>query len=228
MIEARAAEIGAPLLLHGRDWGVWPTATGLRVEASGRRLELPRPALAGTHQIDNAGLAVAAALQLDEAELDDRGDRPRPARRRAGRHACSGWWRGRWSEPSRPDTTVWLDGGHNPAAGQVLADSLPGLLQRPGAASRGRHALDQGSGTVPGTSAAAGGEHALRARSRRGLEPTIQRPRPRPRGYWVRGPLRRVPSRPRCEAIVADEAAPYDILICGSLYLAGEVLRDNR
>ena len=30
------------------------------------------------------------------------------------------------------------------------------------------------------------------------------------------------------QAIVAAEAAPYDILICGSLYLAGEVLRDNR
>ena len=30
------------------------------------------------------------------------------------------------------------------------------------------------------------------------------------------------------QAIVAAEAAPYDILICGSLYLAGEVLRANR
>ena len=69
-IEERAAEVGAPLLLQDRDWGVWPTATGLRVEASGRRLELPRPVLAGTHQIGNAGLAVAAALQLDEAKLN--------------------------------------------------------------------------------------------------------------------------------------------------------------
>ena len=225
-IEERAAEVGAPLLLQDRDWGVWPTATGLRVEASGRRLELPRPVLAGTHQIGNAGLAVAAALQLDEAKLDTKA---------IGRGLEAARWPARLQRlvagplvrAVPPDTTVWLDGGHNPAAGQVLADSLPGLLQGralhlvvgmlstkdvaqflapllPRAASiRCVPIAGEALSRDPAATAATAGLLGARATSAGSVAAAV-------------------------EAIVAVEAAPYDILICGSLYLAGEVLRDNR
>ncbi|HEX5796175.1 MAG TPA: hypothetical protein VFY19_10045, partial [Geminicoccaceae bacterium] len=66
VIEARAAEIGAPLVVHGRDWRAWRTGERLQVDVEGRRLDLPLPALPGCHQIDNGGLAVACALALGE------------------------------------------------------------------------------------------------------------------------------------------------------------------
>ena len=169
-IEERAAEVGAPLLLQDRDWGVWPTATGLRVEASGRRLELPRPVLAGTHQIGNAGLAVAAALQLDEAKLDTKA---------IGRGLEAARWPARLQRlvagaigPSRPAGYDGLAGRRPQSGGRSGAGrQSAGPAAGPGAPPRGRHALDQGCGTVPGTSAAAGGEHTLRPHSRRGFEP---------------------------------------------------------
>jgi dihydrofolate synthase/folylpolyglutamate synthase len=62
VIEARATEIGIPLLIHGRDWSAHEADGRLVVETRQRRLVLPRPRLEGVHQIGNAGLAVVAAL----------------------------------------------------------------------------------------------------------------------------------------------------------------------
>ena len=226
VIGARAAEIGAPLLLHGRDWDAQEGATGLVVETRERRLELPRPILAGTHQIGNAGLAVTAALQLAAADLDadalGRGLREVRWPARLQRLVA-----GPLVAAVPPGTTVWLDGGHNPAAGRVLADSLPGLLQ-----GRALHLVvgmlstkDLGQFLAPllplttsmrcvpiagealsrdpAASAATAGQMGARAAAAGSVESAV-------------------------EAIVVAEAAPYDILICGSLYLAGEVLRANR
>jgi dihydrofolate synthase / folylpolyglutamate synthase len=226
VIEARAAEVGAPLLLHGRDWDAQEGAAGLVVETRERRLELPRPILAGTHQIGNAGLAVTAALQLAAADLDADA---------LGRGLREARWPARLQRlvagplvaAVPPGTTVWLDGGHNPAAGRVLADSLPGLLQ-----GRALHLVvgmlstkDLGQFLAPllplttsmccvpiagealsrdpAASAATAGQMGARAAAAGSVESAV-------------------------EAIVVAEAAPYDILICGSLYLAGEVLRANR
>jgi dihydrofolate synthase/folylpolyglutamate synthase len=226
VIEARAAETRAPLSVHGRDWNVTATTDGLVVETAAGRLELPPPALAGTHQIGNAGLAVAAALQLDENALDAK------AIRRGLRDA-------HWPARLQPlvagpavaavpsGTTVWLDGGHNPAAAQVLAESLPGLLR-----GRALHlivgmlstkdlaqflaplvplAASMSFVPVPGealsrdpnASASTAGLLGVRAVAAGSVEDAVA-------------------------AIAANGREPYDILICGSLYLAGEVLRHHR
>ena len=66
VIEARAAEVGAPLTVHGRDWQARRAGDRLQVRVGERTLDLPLPALPGCHQIDNAGLAVAAALALGD------------------------------------------------------------------------------------------------------------------------------------------------------------------
>ena len=64
VIEAYAEEIGAPLTIMGRDFDAWGENGRLLVQTSDRLLDLPAPSLAGRHQFDNAGLAVAAALTL--------------------------------------------------------------------------------------------------------------------------------------------------------------------
>ena len=226
MIEARAAEVDAPLLLHGRDWEVRETAAGLAVKSRARRLELPRPALAGTHQIGNAGLAVAAALQLDEAGLkaDAIGRGLREARWPARLQPLTA---GPLVDTVPQGTTVWLDGGHNPAAGEVLADSLPGLLHgralhlvvgmlstkdiaqflAPLAPLAASMRFVPVTGEALSRDPAASAETAVRMGARAMAAGSIAA---------------------AVDAIVAAELAPYDILICGSLYLAGEVLRRHR
>jgi dihydrofolate synthase/folylpolyglutamate synthase len=128
VIEARATEVGARLLVHGRDWDARLSDGRLLVETAGRRLDLPPPALAGVHQIDNAGLATMAALQLAEAGLDERAIAQglRTARWPARLQRLT---RGPMVELLPAGTTLWLDGGHNPAAGQMLAESLGSLAR---------------------------------------------------------------------------------------------------
>ena len=68
-VEAAAAAAGAELLRRGRDWDVAETPTGLRLAG----LDLPRPALLGAHQAENAGIAIgalrAAGFDLPAAAL---------------------------------------------------------------------------------------------------------------------------------------------------------------
>ena len=226
VIEARAAEIGAPLLIHGRDWQVVPTAGGLTVETARRRLTLPRPALAGTHQVENAGLAAMAALQLDEGCLDQAA---------IGQGIVRAVWPARLQRLREgpvtalvaPGATVWLDGGHNPAAAVVLAESLAelsrgralhlvvGMLSTkdlalflepllPLAASlRFVPVPGEALGRDPEASAAAAGLLGARAASAASVEDAVG-------------------------AIAAAAQGHYDVLICGSLYLAGDVLRRHR
>jgi dihydrofolate synthase/folylpolyglutamate synthase len=47
---------GAKLLRRGRDWEIEETASGLRFGG----MALPRPSLIGAHQVENAGIAIAA------------------------------------------------------------------------------------------------------------------------------------------------------------------------
>ena len=226
VIAARAAELGTPLLLHGRDWDVRADGAGLVVETRARRLELPRPALPGTHQIGNAGLAVAAALQLAEAGLDDEA---------IGRGLMSARWPARLQrlaagplvEVVPPGTTLWLDGGHNPAAGAVLADSLPGLLR-----GRALHIVvgmlstkDLAQFLAPLLPLAASLRCVPIAGEALSREPAASAATARLLGARATAADSVAAA---VHAIVAGETAPYDILICGSLYLAGEVLRSHR
>ncbi|SNB67942.1 dihydrofolate synthase / folylpolyglutamate synthase [Arboricoccus pini] len=126
VIKAHAAEIGAPLLIHGRDWLARAEDDFLVVEDGDTTISLPRPALKGAHQIQNGGLAVMAARHLPSLIIDE--------------HAiASGLRRVVWPARLQRLTQgplveslggmhdLWLDGGHNPAAGEVLAESLGAL-----------------------------------------------------------------------------------------------------
>jgi dihydrofolate synthase/folylpolyglutamate synthase len=130
VIEARAEEIGSPLTVMGRDFDAWGENGRLLVQMSDRLLDLPAPSLAGRHQFDNAGLAVAAALTLggfdDEAIAKGVAGAVWPARLQRitagplGRRAA------------QAGADLWLDGGHNPHAGEALARSLSDMMARDG------------------------------------------------------------------------------------------------
>ena len=126
VIEARAARLGAPLLAHGQHWQVAQERGRLIYHDEHGLCDLPLPNLPGAHQVENAGVALAAlrAHGLGEA-------------------ACEGAvTRADWPARLQRLTTgplvaaagvaeLWLDGGHNPAAGQALARHLQARAPRP-------------------------------------------------------------------------------------------------
>lgn len=133
VIEARARTVGAPLSVWGRDFDAYEQGGRLIVQLNDRLLDLPLPALIGRHQIINAGTAVAAALILNERvpglAIDERAIE-------VGLRTVE--WPARMQRLiSGPlprmlgdDVELWLDGGHNPAAGDMIADTLAALDEK--------------------------------------------------------------------------------------------------
>lgn len=127
VIAARARKVGAPLVVWGQDFDAYEQSGRLVVQLNEELLDLPLPALAGRHQIVNAGTAVAAAVRLsrklptlglDEAAIE-RGLRTVEWPARMQRLTT-----GPLPALLGADAELWLDGGHNPAAGDMLADTL--------------------------------------------------------------------------------------------------------
>ncbi len=127
VIARRAEEIGAPLLVHGRDWAAERAiADGqewLRYADAHGEAALPMPALAGEHQAINAGMAIAALTTLEdftvEAEAVVRG-------------LAEVQWPGRLERITQGALAaalplgweLWMDGGHNPHGAQAVAHHL--------------------------------------------------------------------------------------------------------
>jgi dihydrofolate synthase / folylpolyglutamate synthase len=120
-IARRAADVHAPLTVMGVDFDAWAERGGLAFQTAELFMDLPAPGLAGAHQIDNAGVAIAAALELDlpeEAIAEGLKSVRWPAR-------LQRITAGPYGEAAKAaDAELWLDGGHNPHAGRALAAFL--------------------------------------------------------------------------------------------------------
>ena len=126
---ARAAlERDAPLYSAGLDWQVIPQADGFlwqsaTADARWREIACPLPGLPGPHQIENAGVAIAALAQLDGIEVP-------PEAIQAGLRGVV--WPARLQQlTSGPlpallpeGVPLWLDGSHNPGGAETLAATL--------------------------------------------------------------------------------------------------------
>lgn len=217
-IEAAARTVQAPLTVMGVDFDAWADRGGLSWQDQERFLDLPAPALAGAHQIDNAGLAVAVALELDLPEAAiARGLRSVRWPARMQRLTA-----GPLGQAARAaDAELWLDGGHNPHAAAALATVLgerQAKAPRPLALIVGMLANKDAGGffgalsqsgaavfTVPFDGAAAEPEALAAVARGHGLGAT--------------------PCASVEEALThALRLGAGRITICGSLYLAGEVL----
>ena len=218
-IEARAAAIGAPLTLANRDWQVWEERGRVAFLDERGLLDLPRPNLLGAHQVTNAGAALAAlrVLGVSEAGCEAAVTRAEwPARLQRLR-------RGPLVEAAG-SCELWLDGGHNPAAGEALAEALRRLPERPLHLVTGMLntkdiagflrrlaalARDLRGVSIPGEAATLSGEETVAVAREVGMEAK--------------------PAADVAAAIGEIRAADPEarILICGSLYLAGQVLREN-
>ena len=68
VIEDKAARLGAPLWVFGQHWNVWEERGRLVYQDENGLLDLPLPNLPGPHQVQNAGAAIAALRLLGKGE----------------------------------------------------------------------------------------------------------------------------------------------------------------
>ncbi|MDX2234707.1 MAG: folylpolyglutamate synthase/dihydrofolate synthase family protein [Hyphomonadaceae bacterium] len=224
VIEARAQACGATLLRCGEAWDAWPANGRLAVQTADRLLDLPAPALEGPHQFDNAGLAVAALMAWADPRIDDAA---------CAQGVRAAVWPARMQRLTQGPFAervqarggdLWLDGGHNPHGARAVAATLRALRARdprpvvlvcgmlvtkdvegflaplaPEADAFVAAPVRSAAGRAPAELAALAAAHGIKASAEESIDAAIE------------------------TACVATAAAPR-ILICGSLYLAGEVL----
>lgn len=216
VLEAAAAQAGARLLARRRDWDVVPTPAGLCYEDAAGRLDLPPPSLAGPHQLDNAGIALAAirasGLGLSAAALARgiaRAEWPARLQRLEGRlaHLLPAGWE------------LWLDGGHNAGAGEALAAHLASWADRPAHLIVGMKRSKDAAGFLRPLMAHATTLWAVAEPGQHLAQPITDII------AASDGMARPGPTVAEALRTVAREDGPARVLICGSLYLAGEVLK---
>ena len=126
VIESAADGVGAPLARPGREWSFERAAAHLLVRDASGGGRYPLPGLAGGHQVENAALAAVCARLLPGFDVGD--DAIAQGLRQAR-------WPGRlqripWAGLA-DDWELWIDGGHNEAAAMALARVAESWADRP-------------------------------------------------------------------------------------------------
>ncbi|WP_133489351.1 bifunctional folylpolyglutamate synthase/dihydrofolate synthase [Aliiroseovarius marinus] len=219
VIEARAAKLGCPLFVHGQHWHFWEERGRLIFQDENGLLDLPLPALIGPHQIENAGAAIAAlrVLGFDEAACEAAmRDVTWPARMQRLRNGPL--------IDAAGDAELWLDGGHNPAAGEMLAGVLADLPKRPTHLVCGMLNTKDIAGYLRPL---AGVADSLTAVSIPDEPNTLPAETTAEEAAKVGMTARTADSVEAAIAAITQTDPQSRILICGSLYLAGAILREN-
>lgn len=205
-VERVALAAGAKLAMRGRHWEMAVTGLGIEYQDKHGALVLPLPELPGLHQSENAALAVAMLRHQDRIGIADQAlaQGMRSARWPARLQRLS-------SGPLAGSREVWLDGGHNPNAGERLAQHFAG---------RRLHLIIGMLRSKPPT-ALVEPLHPLLASITAVPVPTHEHHPASAFGAAV-GEASDVAA---ALGALADDGLP--VLIAGSLYLAGDVLRLN-
>lgn len=219
VIEAKAARLNAPLLVHGQHWHVSQEHGRMVYQDETGLLDLPLPKLIGAHQIDNAGAALAALRHLGfdaaacEAAVTQANWPARLQRLRTGLLV-----------DAAETAELWLDGGHNPAAGQALTEALTRLPNRPTQLICGMLNTKDTAGYLRPLRAIADTLHAVSIPDEVAtLSAEETRDVAQSAGFTAHTadtPLAAIKS-------ITAQTPNARILICGSLYLAGHILREN-
>ena len=219
VIEAAAARLGAHLIAYGQHFHVRKEHERLVFEDETGLLDLPLPALPGPHQVQNAG-AVLAALRYLGADETAASAAVTQARWHARMERLT---KGPLVDRAAP-AELWLDGGHNPAAAHAIAatlDTLPkrethlicGMLNTKDVAGfmqpLAPYATSLVAVAIPGETNTLPAETTAEAATAAGISAHSA-----PDVYAA------------LDAITA-KTPNARILICGSLYFAGHVMREN-
>lgn len=219
VIEARAEALGAPVIIANRDFQAWAERDRMIFQDLRGLLDLPQPALLGPHQIDNAAVALAGLRTLGHAEAACEAAVTQaiwPARMQRLTHGPL--------VQAAPHAEIWLDGGHNPGAGDAIAATLAGLPKRPTHAICGMLRTKDARGFMRPLRASLGRLYAV---SIPGEAATLSAVETTAAAHDVG--ISACPADSVAAALKAIVAEDPDarVLICGSLYLAGRVLSEN-
>ena len=219
VIEARALEVGATCKIYGQHWHVWEENGRLIFQDENGLLDLPLPKLIGAHQVQNAGIALATLRYLgkDSSSYDGA--------------MLNADWPARMQKLKNgplitlaPDAEIWLDGGHNKAAGHALSEAISrlqsrklflivGMLNTKDVMGYMQPLLNKSSDlygvSIPGEAATMSAQETVDIAKDVGFKAIVSE---------------------NVESAIKD-IVKYDhnarILICGSLYLAGYILKEN-
>jgi len=228
VIERQAARLNAPLKISGEDFTATEERGRLVYQDDNGLLDLPAPKLYGRHQFENAGLAIATlraipSLKIPAAAYEAglvKADWPARMQRLA---------QGKLVDLAPPGSEVWLDGGHNPDGGRAVAAALADLEER----------VSRPLVLIVGMLATKDCEGFLRnftGLARRMIAvpiPGADKPLTADavaecaRGIGLPATSRDTLSDAFDAVRKLDLDPPPRILITGSLYLAGDVLREN-
>lgn len=227
VIAAQAHRLNAPLLVGGQDFNCYEQHGRFVYEDDRGLLDLPRPRLPGQHQFENAATAIATlrtiapdlpahAFETGVAQVDW------PARMQR-------LTRGRLLSLLPAGAELWLDGAHNEAGGKVIAEALADLEEaapRPLLLICGTLTTKDTAGFLARFQGlakelygiAVPGEHAARSAAEvTAIARNVQ--------------IKATEASSVAEALKAIAARswpiPPRVLITGSLYLAGDVLKEN-
>ena len=221
-VAVQASLHNAVLHARGEGWDAAAYDGRLHYRDATGKLNLPLPRMTGAHQADNAALAIAmlrhqSAIHAPEAALSAAMEWTRwPARMQLLAN-------GPLTELLPEDSNIWLDGGHNPDAGAAIAKTLEdgpsvhviiGMLENKdaiGFLAPFAHKIE----TLTALPIAGHAHHD-----------------PKDLSQLAQSRLHIADARPASNVTAALELraaqkGPSNVLICGSLYLAGEVLRLN-
>jgi dihydrofolate synthase / folylpolyglutamate synthase len=218
---AEADRIGAPVLVRGEDWDC--VEDGRRLFLTGRpALDLPLPALDGAHQKENAALAAAAAMAQNAVDLP-------PAAIRRG--IASARWPARKQKLERGPLAdqvrakggeLWLDGGHNPHAAKAMAaDFRHAIDPRPLVLIVGMLNTKDTVGFLSPFAGVASEVLAVAPNNSAAARPSADL------ADVAQGLGFMASDCGTIEQALSSIHAPSRVLICGSLYLAGEALALN-
>ncbi len=220
VIETEAALRDAPLLIQGRQWDVWEERGRLVYQDENGLLDLPKPRLLGAHQFTNAGAAIAVLRHLGfdeaacEAAVTNVEWQARMQRLKTGPLV----------DMTQGQAELWLDGGHNEAAGRAIADLLAGLPKCPTYLICGMLQTKDVRGyleplvqmvdglsavSIPGETATLPAEDTAEAANAVGMQSVVS------------------DSPEAALAAILQKEPNARVLICGSLYLAGVILSQN-
>jgi dihydrofolate synthase/folylpolyglutamate synthase len=222
VIDKASMMMSAPIAMIDEDFRAYSEHGRLVYEEDDLLMDLPRPGLIGPHQFDNAALAIKTARLCgysDDAIAEGIEKASWPARMQRLTHGTLA------NIAHQAGTEIWLDGGHNPGAAQVLATAMSTMDEtgdRPlvlvSAFSANKHAkayfevFSDLAARVIAITFAGGREGSKSAQETAGAARAAGIPAQTAAGLQ--------------EAIhdAIEDHVQARIVICGSLYLAGEVL----
>ena len=227
VIAETVAGAGGVWHVKGGSWDAAAYQGRLHYRDLSGKLDLPLPRLAGQHQAQNAGLAVAMVRLQDELAIPD-----------SALRAAMGWadWPARLQHlrggalvaALPPGSELWIDGGHNPSAGRVIGDFLRAhvAVDRPLHIVMGLLARKDAAGFLAAMGQLHARFHMVPVEGHEHHSPDSLAETARLAGLnamaatSLEGALMSI-------AMTERDGTPPVVLIAGTLYLAGQALEAN-